>query len=263
MCSLERTGSVGDPIIDDLHLLTNQPVDPRFQLLEAVGRFIHGAADDQRCACLVDQHRVDLVDDGVMELAVDDLVGVDGHVVAQVIETELVVGTVGNVRGVNSPPLVRRHVVGKERNFTAEESQHPAHPLRVTAGEVIVDRDQVGSFARDRVEIERHDRHECLAFSGGHFGDPTLVQNHRPDQLNIVRDHVPDLLMPPHRPGGLALGKAAARLPDHAVRFGQYIVEALVAVVTLPELVALGPQLIVAQRGVVATDLFDLLDQRL
>jgi hypothetical protein len=58
------------------------------------------AGDDQRRARLVDQDRVDLVDDRVVEAALDALLGAEGHVVAQVVEAELVVGPVGDVGGV-------------------------------------------------------------------------------------------------------------------------------------------------------------------
>ena len=55
------------------------------------------AADDQRRARLVDEDVVDLVDDREAALALDPLVELHDHVVAQVVEAELVVGAVGDV----------------------------------------------------------------------------------------------------------------------------------------------------------------------
>ena len=53
--------------------------------------------DDQRGARLVDQDRVDLVHDRVVVLALDHLVEAEPHVVAEVVEAELVVRAVGDV----------------------------------------------------------------------------------------------------------------------------------------------------------------------
>ena len=58
------------------------------------------AGNDQRGSGLVDQDRVDLVDDGVMVAALYQVVGAERHVVAQVVEAEFVVGAVGDVGAV-------------------------------------------------------------------------------------------------------------------------------------------------------------------
>jgi hypothetical protein len=55
------------------------------------------SGDDQRRARFVDQDRVDFVDDREAELALHAFAGRVDHVVAQVVETELVVGAVGDV----------------------------------------------------------------------------------------------------------------------------------------------------------------------
>ena len=68
------------------------------------------AGDDQRRAGLVDEDRVDLVDDREVVAALDALLDGVGHVVAQVVEAELVVGAVGDVGGVGDAALVRSHL---------------------------------------------------------------------------------------------------------------------------------------------------------
>ena len=73
-------------------------------------RLVGRAADDQRRARLVDEDRVDLVDDGEVVAALDRSSAVHGHVVAQVVEAELVVGAVGDVGGVRLAALGRAHV---------------------------------------------------------------------------------------------------------------------------------------------------------
>src|SRR5438034_11152816 len=66
-----------------------------------------GTRDDERGTGLVDQDRVDLVDDRVRMPTLHPVVRRDHHVVAQVIEAELVVRAVGDVAQVGLPPLGR------------------------------------------------------------------------------------------------------------------------------------------------------------
>ena len=66
-----------------------------------------------------------------------------------------------------------------------------AHPLGVAAGEVVVDRDQLGVAPGERVEVERQGGDEGLALAGGHFGDLALVQRDAADQLDVIMHHVP------------------------------------------------------------------------
>ena len=86
-----------------------------------------------------------------------------------------------------------------------------AHPLGVAAGQVVVDRDQLGVAARQRIEIQRQRRHEGLALAGRHFGDLALVERDAADQLDVEMDHVPGQLvladddLPADEPAGGAL----------------------------------------------------------
>ena len=61
------------------------------------GAVVERAGDDQRRARLVDQDAVDFVDDGEDVAALDHVLHAVLHVVAQVVEAELVVGAVGDV----------------------------------------------------------------------------------------------------------------------------------------------------------------------
>jgi hypothetical protein len=60
------------------------------------------AADDERRARLVDEDRVDLVDDRVVQRALRVLERRELHVVAEVVEAELVVLAVGDVGAVGA-----------------------------------------------------------------------------------------------------------------------------------------------------------------
>src|SRR5579875_3450681 len=70
---------------------------PACELDVHIGRFLALAGDNQRRACLVDQNIVYLVNDGIVKAALHHLVKRRDHVVAQVVEAELVIGAVGDV----------------------------------------------------------------------------------------------------------------------------------------------------------------------
>jgi hypothetical protein len=85
-----------DLVVDVAH----QPRDDPGELGVPLRRLVGRTADDQRCARLVDEDGVDLVDDGEVVAALHQLGRAPRHVVAQVVEAELVVRAVGDVAGV-------------------------------------------------------------------------------------------------------------------------------------------------------------------
>ena len=76
--------------------LRHQQVDALIQLGALFGR----TGDDQRSAGLINEDRINLVDDGVAEATLHALFKAEGQVVAQVIEAELVIGAIGDVAGI-------------------------------------------------------------------------------------------------------------------------------------------------------------------
>ena len=72
---------------------------------------IHRPRDDQGSTRFVYQARVDLIHDGIVVPALYAMLGCNRHVVAQVIETELVVRSVGYVGVVDDPSFIGDHVV--------------------------------------------------------------------------------------------------------------------------------------------------------
>jgi hypothetical protein len=77
--------------------------------------------------------------------------------------------------------------------------------------------------SRQRVEIERENRHRGLAFTGRHFGDLALVEDDAADQLDVVRHHVPVQLMTGHH--DLGAHEPTGRLPHGGEGLGEQIVE--------------------------------------
>ena len=98
-------------------------------LLVAVGG---GSADNERSPRVVNQDGVDFVDDGVVVAALHELGGFARHVVAQVVKTEFVVGSEGNVGQVG---LAARFGVGAVLVDAVDTQSvklvEGSHPLRV------------------------------------------------------------------------------------------------------------------------------------
>ena len=169
--------------------------------------FLGLAADDERRARLVDEDVVDLVDDREAALALDPLVELEDHVVAQVVEPELVVRAVRDVRRVRLGPGDRaqveqafvggrvagleheRGVVGDHPDADAEEVEDGAHPLRVAPGEVVVDGDDVDAPAGHRIEDRRERSDQRLALAGAHLRDLALVEDGRAHELDVEVAH--------------------------------------------------------------------------
>ena len=161
--------------------LRNHRVGAAVQLRGILGR----AGDDEGRARLVDQDRIDLVDDGVIEGPLDHRVQSILHVVAQVVEADLVVGAVGDVAGIGRLALLVVEFVDDDADGETEELVDPAHPFGVAAREVVVDRDDVHALAGQGVEIDREGGDERLALARLHFGDLALVQDHAALELHV------------------------------------------------------------------------------
>ena len=236
--------------------------------------FGHGAGDDQRRTSVVDQHRVDLVDDGVVMLTLHEVLRADGHVVAQVIEAELVVRSEGDVREVSLAALVGIGLVLVD-TIHGESVKHVerSHPFGVTLGEVVVDGDHVHAFSGEGVEKDGERGDECLTLACGHLGDLALMEHDAAKELYVVVDHVPlDLVATGHpmvlvdgfvavdtdkvvarsqitvEVGGgdgdlFLLNEAASRVLDDGEDVGQYFIEHLLVLVgdLLLDLVDFGP----------------------
>ena len=190
------------------------------------------AGDDERRPRLVDQDRVDLVDDRERVAALHRSLERDGHVVAQVVESELRVRPVRDVGRVRLAPARERHHVLDRGDGDAQPVEHGLVPLGVALREVVVDRHEMDVLARERVQVERRARHERLALAGLHLGDAALVERDPAHQLD-VEEALP----------GLPL----ARLAHGSERLVEDVVERLAVRDPLLELGGLREQLGVGQ----------------
>ena len=112
------------------------------------------------------------------------------HVVAKIVEPELVVRSVGNVTSVRFLTIRGRHVPLNRAHREPQTHVKRAHPLHISASQIVVHRHNVNALTFNRIQVGWKGRHERLSFPGDHFSNRTAVQHHATDQLHIVMPHV-------------------------------------------------------------------------
>ncbi len=192
-----------------------------------------GTGDDQRRTGLVDQNGVNFIDHREIGLALELVFQTEGHVVAQVVKAQLVVGAVSNIALVGSALLLWVLEWHHHTNGHAKELVQRTHGIGVTAGQIVVDRHHVNALAGQRIQVDRQRCYQRLTLTGFHLGDLAFVQCHAADQLDIKVTHA-------HHP--------LARLADNGKGFGQQLVQGGTIGQALLELAGLRLQLFIAQR---------------
>ena len=153
---LEQTLSVGYDRVDELRLGVYQAFDAGIHLHKgplgvATG---YGSGDDQRRTGFVDQYRVNFVDHGKPVWSLHHVVGVVDHVVAEVVEAELVVGAIGDVGCILHLALLWLHVRLDTARADSQHVENGFHPLAVPASQVVVHRDEVDATSGKRIQVE-------------------------------------------------------------------------------------------------------------
>src|SRR3989338_7196660 len=72
--------------------------------------------------------------------------------------------------------------------YTGRESEERidlSNPHRVTAGKIIVHRDDMDPFPRECIQICWKRRDESLAFTGAHFGNIAIMEHHASNELDV------------------------------------------------------------------------------
>ena len=115
-----------------------------------------------------------------------DLVQLGLHVVAQIVETKLVVRRVCDVAGISLALFGLGLLRVDDTSGHAQGCEHLAHPRSVAAGQIIVDRHNVNTAPDQRVQIGREGRDKRLTFTRFHLCNVTLVQEHPAHQLHIM-----------------------------------------------------------------------------
>ena len=177
-------------LVDLKVFLLDQPRDDAVDGVVLVDALFRRTADDQRRARFVDQDRVDLVDDGVDRIALHHRLEIELHVVAQVVETELVVGPVRDVATIGLLPLAIAVRVLDHADGQAQEFVEAAHPLGVAPRQVVVHRHDVDAASAERVQINSQRGDERLSLAGLHLRDFPVVQDHAAHELDVEVPHV-------------------------------------------------------------------------
>ena len=118
-----------------------------------LGALFRRTGDDQRRARLVDQDRVHFVDDRVGKATLRAILQPEREVVAQVIETEFVVGAVRDVAGVGGALFVGGLAALDDADRQPEEAIDRSHPVSVALRQVFIDGDDVHALAGQSIQI--------------------------------------------------------------------------------------------------------------
>ena len=97
------------------------------------------------------------------------------HVVAQVVETKLVIRAIRDVTRVHLAAL--RGSLPHENTPTrhTQEVIHTAHKVRLVLCQVVVNRHDMHTLTGQRAQVRRHRSDQGLTFTGLHFRDLALV----------------------------------------------------------------------------------------
>ena len=141
-----------------------------------------------------------------------ELLGIELHVVAQIVKTKFVIGSVGDIGVIGFLALFIGQTGNNHATGQAKEVIQLSHPSRVTLGQIVVDRNDMHALAFKGIEHNRQCGNKCLTFTGLHFGNLALVQSHGSKELHIIMSHAKD---------------TTTCLPHQRKNLRQYIIESL------------------------------------
>ena len=122
----------------------------------------------------------------------DQIPGILGHIVTQIVETELVVGTKGNICHISlTTGLAIGLVLINTIHTQAMEHIDGSHPLRVTLGQIIVHRYHMNTVTGKGIQEDGECSRKSLTFTREHLGNLTLVQYRTSEELYIKVYHIP------------------------------------------------------------------------
>ncbi len=162
----------------------------RFRYLVWIGHdFVRAARNHQRDARLVDENGIRLIHQGEMKGSVDEIPFVLAKVVAQKVEARLFCRAVGDVATIGVLPVSWGHSLLDEADAQTQEFIDGPHPLRIPAGQIIVECQHMDPVAGPRVETDGGDGRERLALAGLHLDQFALMQSYAGQHLDVERMH--------------------------------------------------------------------------
>ena len=235
-------------VIQLFYLVHLQGAGKAVRYLVQVGGFVSSAGDNQRGSSLVNQNRVDLVDNGKVMTALYTVFFINLHVVTQIVKTKFVIGTIGNIRIICLLAVCRLDVVDDQTDGQSQPAVDLAHLFRVTLCKVVVDGDNMDALSGQRIQVNRQGGNQCLTFTGLHLSDTTLMQHDTADNLHR------EVLHAQHPPCSLAAGSKC---------FRQDVIQRLSVAQTLLELWSHRFQLLVGHFGKLFVQRKDLVANRI
>ena len=147
------------------------------------------AGNNQRGTRFVDQNGIYFVDYGKVQLALYFIVLIGHHIVAQVVEAEFIVGTVGDVGAISVLAVELFHIADNYAHRQTEEIIQRLHGGGITGGQIVVHGNHVYTFAGQSVQVNRQCSHQSFTFTSAHLGDFAVMQHHTADQLHVEMAH--------------------------------------------------------------------------
>ncbi len=152
----------------------------------------HRTADNQRRTCVVNQDGVHLINDGEVMSALHKVERRGSHIVTQIVETELVVGTERDVAVVSTAAFVAvGFVLVDTINGQAMEHIDRSVPFRVTLCQIVVHRNHMHALVGQRIEENGQRGNKRLPLTRSHLGDLTLMEYNTADELHVIVHHIP------------------------------------------------------------------------
>ena len=111
------------------------------------------------------------------------------HIVAQVIEAELVVGPIGDIRLVCRPAFRFGHVVPDHTDAQAQKLVDRSHPFGITPGQIVIHRDHVNTVTGQGVEVDSKSGDQGFPFPGLHLSNFALMKDFTTDELHVEMTH--------------------------------------------------------------------------
>ena len=152
----------------------------------------HRPRNDERCTSIVNQHGVYLVDNCVIVLALHEICGTHRHIVAEIVESELIVRTKSDVAIVCT---TTRFTVGlvfvNAIHAQTVELIERSHPFGVTFRQIVIDSHHVHTASRECAEEHGTSCHQSFTLTGSHLSNFTLCEHHPTEELHIIVHHFP------------------------------------------------------------------------
>ena len=179
-------------------------------IIHLVFTFWHRSTDNQWGTCIINQHRVHLIHDGIVMSALHQVHWACRHIITQVVKTKLVVSTKGNIACIRTATLIGVWFVLINTIYgqTMEHIQR-THPLGVTLSQIVVDSHHVYTLVCQSIQEYWQGSHQCLTFTRSHLGNRatllfvvlhSAMQHHATNELDIVMHHIPDDLVTTRSP---------------------------------------------------------------